>query len=335
MPNTLSRFLQRLQPQPTGLPRWIEVAAVDGAAPRAGQYLDIVDVQPSGRLVREIRSGIRLVLKQFVKLLYLSPLLIALKLILSQSNDFYGDLVTVGFVMIVVVFFVVLNLYLLWSVVCHAAARRGVKVVPPFARPHGDLRSLAAETYSRAGSNREATVEPEEIVVLEGTVHPLDDTLPRGGQLVRDLWALEGSDPWRLTEAVDFVLETDDGEVVVCRLESAPFLIGRPTRLNVVKALGRLSKESTEVFQMGPELAERHKRNLGGWLQIERGDRVELAGAQTSYITNVEQFELDGRMCGFDRASKGGQAPYRGSTANPGTLVTSSTDNPLFLKKVS
>lgn len=335
MPNTHSRFLQHLQPQSKGLPRWIEVPAVDGAAPKEGRYLDTVEVQPRGRLLREIRAGMRLVLKTVVRILYFTPVLILLSFALGEFNSLHADMVTVAFVMIVVIFFVLLNMYLLWSVVCHVVSRRGVKVVPPFENRHGDLRKLNSHLRQRAAQRHRSIEDPVETIVLTGTVHLLDDSLPRGGQVVRDLWALDGSDPWRLTESVDFVVVTDDEKVVVVSAGSAPFLVHQPRRLVVEKALGPWSTELVKTFHMAPRLVEKHKRSLAGWLQLEPGDRVELAGSLTGSIPNVERFELNGRQRVFDRSKVRRHAPYRGSSGEPGTLVSVTPDKPLLLKKIS
>jgi hypothetical protein len=321
------RFLQYLQEVST-LERWHEVAALEGDAAGGRRPLGTVEVVAPGRTLREIQRGIRLVLKWVVRLLYVSPLLLVVRSVLRRVVDqAAADMTTVGFVVVVVCFFALLNLYIVWSVIVHLRSAGRFTVRTPFGDAGEDRTGLfqPQPRGEQAGNIRVRGV----VAHVEPAVHGADD-------VIRDLWVIGERSPWRLIEATDFAVLVEGERPVVVQLASAPLLIGAPTPTTVGAGVGRMSQGLNAVFDLGPALEGARAEARALWLALAAGDEVELVGTTRGAVADVGRFELGGKVCSLQRESarRVGAAPYRGTTSEPGTLVVSAPETPLWIRRV-
>lgn len=319
------RFLQYFKELSAG-ERWHEVAALEGNAAGGRRPLGTVEVVAPGRTLREVRQGIRLVMKWIVRLLYLSPLLFLVRYVLCRVADpAAADLTTVGFVSLVVCFFALLNLYIVWSVIVHLRSAGRFTVRTPF----GDAGEDRTGVFQRRGPSS-GTVRVRGVVAhIEPAVHGADD-------VIRDLWVTGEHSPWRLTEAADFAVLVEGERPVVVQIASAPLLIAAPTPTTVRDGVARMSPGLNAVFDMAPALEGRRAEARAQWLALAAGDEVELEGTAHGAVADVGRFELGQKTCALQREStkRIAAAPYRRSTAEPGTLVVSTPETPLWIRRV-
>ena len=323
------RFLQYLQ-ELSRNERWHEVAALAGQSAGARHAVHTVEVDAPGRIVSELKSGIRLVLKSMVRALYLSPLLIIVRLLLGASNQYAGDMVVVGFVLLVVFFFLLLNVYIVWGVVEHfwsgSKGRLGVRL--PFSASGEDLTGV----FSR-GSPRMET-GGRKVVRARGTLARVDALLPDSGLVLREFWAPDSVSPWRLTESMDFAVLVEDDRPVIVQLRSAPIVVSEPQKETVAWAVHRLSAGLNSIFDMGPATQGKRATEPAQWLTLAEGDEVELIGLAQGVIDNVGHFMLGGRSCSLNRERDQSQGPYRGAAGgDPGTLVVCTPETPVWIQK--
>lgn len=320
------RFLQYLQ-ELTASERWHEVAALEGDAAGGRRPLGTVEVVAPGRTLREIQRGFRAVMKWLVRLLYLSPLLLLARFVVRRAVDTAAaDLVTVGFVVLVVCFFAMLNVYIVWSVIVHLRSAGRLTVRTPFGDAGEDRSGLFGPQPGVSAGNLRvrglvAAVEPE--------IHGTDE-------VIRDLWVTGERSPWRLTEATDFAVLVEGQRPVVVQLASAPLLIGAPARTTVREGVARMSPGLNAVFDMEPALAAPRGDARAQWLALAAGDEVELVGTTRGAVPDVGRFELGQKVCSLQResAKRTAAAPYRGSAAEPGVLVVSAPETPLWIRRV-
>ncbi len=338
MPSPIHRFYQELRPDPGGRPAWYEHPAHDGGAAHEPRPVSGVRIIPPGQGVFGVKQGIRLVIKQLVRLLYLSPLLVLSWLALGLIEryvgigavdiDRMGSLAIVGFVLLVVAFFLLLNVYIFWSVVCYGVSRRGVAVRPPFLLPRDEFEAALKTPGGRDGRD-----SPEaDLVRIHGVLTPLDEQPSSAGSLVRDLWVLRRKEPWRATEARDFAVVRHDEPPVIVRLGSAPILVDTPRETPIRDALARMSA-GIDVFPRLKNLKEQDRRHRGVWLELNPGDQVELTGRVSRSIPNVEQFELNGAARSLNLSGQRANAPYRGASGTPGLLVECLPDTPVMIRR--
>ncbi len=320
------RFLQYLQII-TKNDLWHEVPAIDGGAAGKRRSCHTVAVEAPGRVLREIKSGIRIVIKWVTRALYISPLLIVIKLILGLFDQTLGDMMVVFFVLLVVCFFTLLNLYILWSVIVHVGSKGGPLVTLPFTSTGGDRR----EIFTRAS---ELKVPGRDLVTLRGVVTPIDD-FPIGSELVlRDLWATEGDAPWRLSEVMDFAVVAKGERPVIIRFNTAPIVIATPRKVTTCTGVDQMSAAANTVFDMAPALKGDRLSESALWLELSAGDEVEVMGYLHEEIPNVQRFELGGRLCSLESNRQQGHAPYRGVAGESGSMVLARPETPVWIQRV-
>jgi hypothetical protein len=323
------RFLQYLQELSTS-GRWHEVAALEGNAAGGRRAVGTVEVVAPGRSLREIQRGIRLVLKWSVRALYLSPLLILARSVLRRAVDTAaGDMATVVFVVLVVGFFVLLNLYIVWSVIVHFRSTGRLAVRPPF----GDAGEDRTGRFPHGAAGASNAGGPGAIRV-RGVVAHVEPPVHGSVDVVRDLWVIEGRAPWRLTEAADFAVLVEGERPVVVQLATAPVLIGVPARVAVVDGVERMSPGLNAVFDMAPALEVPRAGSEGQWLALAAGDEVELVGTVHGALADVGRFELGEKVCSLQREGRTAAAPYRGAAGEPGTLVVATPETPVWIRRL-
>ncbi len=159
------------------------------------------------------KAAVRKALGLVGLVLFASPVLAAARLLLGGSAPRVADWLAVVFVLLVVVFFALLNLFVLVSVAAWIVRNRIRE--PYLVAPGAPLPSLVAEDAS-------ASSPPGARVLVRGTAVRLE---PRGdtGPLVTDVWGRAE----RRTEADDFAVRRGASAIpVAVRLETAPLLLG-------------------------------------------------------------------------------------------------------------
>ena len=322
------RFLQYLQ-EFNKKERWHEISALGGRSAGARHTINAVAVDSPGRVLRDVKAGIRVVLKWLVRGLYLSPILIAVRFVLDAANPSSGDMLVVAFVLLVVSFFLIINLYIIWSVVVHFRSKGKLHVQLPFGEAGEDRTGLFAKELGEDGAMNRA-------VKLRGVVKRVDELLPDSGLVIRDLWAAESAAPWRLVEATDFAVVANDERPMIVQLGSAPIVVASPRKETVGWAIHQLSPGVGSIFDMGPATEGERASEPVQWLTVAEGDTVEVIGFEHGTIDDVEHFMLDGRSCAVLLGEEQTHGPYRGAaTGKPGTLVISSPETPVWIRKVS
>jgi hypothetical protein len=269
--------------------RGIERARIGGevverALPADGRVTEV----PTA--LSEIRTATGALLRLLAYPLLASPLLILPKLFTPR---WVSDRITVGFVLVVVVFFATLALYLLVS---YAWWRRRDRTRLRFAPPASDA---GAPVVMHPG---EATAGTR--VRVQGRVTALD-----GARIV--LRAAVGDDgkPWRVVEGVPFAVVPRDGLPLVADLVTAPIVDGPTARVS--------ASEVAERFT-GGAVALGDADDGGDYLEVVAGDEIELIGVVARLVPDAEQFVLDGVTRGLPAGDDGD--PYR-RAAGPAAIV--------------
>jgi hypothetical protein len=191
-------------------------------------------VTTRGSVLWSARAGIGRVLRVLARLLYLSPLLFLAKIVIRAAGG-ESDLVTVGFATLVVVFFLVLDIYLFVSVLWWFGRLRAER-----------LRFILPSEWPRP-RRVEATADPTvvpagERVVAEGTIALLGE--PKDAEAMRDLWVPSAPEPIRVVEIADFAVVAPGRATVVVRCETAPLLVSSGERALVGAWLAEASEET-------------------------------------------------------------------------------------------
>ncbi len=254
--------------------------------------------------VERVKRWVGSALRWSARAAYLSPILIALRL----GSPEVGDAGVVIVVAIAVLFFSLLNLFVLLSLLAYRARKRA-GVTPafrlPFSRDGRDVLGL-----TRGGDDAGGTVAPGSRVRVTGMLRAVPSGA-RGAALVEEHW-------WpsevRLTEAKDFVLDRGDLAPVVLELEAAPVVIAPPQ----TKAPSEVAVDPATVDLLPiPRLPEGPCEQV----RLCEGDEVVLAGTVDRVGPLGERFA--------EAVSPTG--PYRGGPQRTGIVIRSSYDRPACL----
>jgi hypothetical protein len=320
------RFLQYLKRQ-GATTQWCEIPAIAGGFAGSARASTSIRFHAPGRATREIKAGIAWVLKWLARLLYLSPLFIALRCGVASAMDRpSGDAVTVAYVCLVVAFFVLLNVYIVWSVVAHFRGRGSFELELPFSESGADQTGLFEQGA--------APSSPGEIIRARGVVQNIGAFLPGGTDLLRDAWAVESENPWRIVEALDFAVVTDDERPLIVKLGSAPNVVAPPVKEMVHSALSRLSSGINSIFDMGPALSDGRGEAPAYSLSLTEGQEVEIIGTVSGGVPNVSRFELGSRVCTLDVGGHQRLDPYRGASGGEGVILEATPDTPIWIRRL-
>lgn len=333
-PDLFHAFLQQVASSPSSPAedrvRVVEKALLDGRLDTP--TTNVLAPSPRYAALRHgasgaVHRGIARLLKTAVRALYLSPVLIAVKVALNRVDRAASDLVTVGFVSLVVAFFVLLNLYIVWSLVHWS--RRGAdrcSLVLPVSASGKDTLGLFEERARGAQAVTLGAVMGD-LIRVRGMVAPLD-AHHAATRIVSDAWATDALDSWRLTEATDFVVRPSEGPAVVVRCESAPLVIGRPER-------GRRAPRELASTEAGLRLAA-----SGGlaeesvWvLGLDAGDEVEVVAAVAAVLPDLRHVDIAGTIRSAAPEGQTDGSAYRGAAPEGGFLVTSRPDQPVLIRR--
>jgi hypothetical protein len=288
-------------------------------------------VRRRGTLER-VRGGVAWLLKNAARLVYVSPALLIVKVILKLFDDAMSDLTIVIFVLIVVLFFAVLNLYLfvsiLWWLVGRAPQPFSLK--PPFdADGREELPLLDLGDLTDVG---DAPLPAGRLVRARGAIVRLGPNSAGDGTVVHDLWD-EGLG-LRLTECIDFAVVGQGRIPVVLRLSSAPIVIAKPEPIHLDAYLSQATPETARLVRQEHGEAA-NKPAPCALLTLREGDEVEVIGGVTGNIDNVDNFELEGTYASVPLHAEqgdGGASPFRDKPGGPGLMIA---EGVILIRKVA
>ena len=155
-----------------------------------------------------------------------------------------------------------------------------------------------------------------------GTVERLEG--PSGDTLLVAAWGRSMA-PRRVVECDDFLLRPlGEGLPLVVRFESAPLVLGEPSRGAV--AMLPLSREGRAELLSD----EVH------YVALEEGDRVRVHAAAFEEVPRLDHVELGGDVRRARPAPRTDDVnPYRGAGPGPGRLARSTARRPLVLVRLS
>lgn len=153
---------------------------------------------------------------------------------------------------------------------------------PPFTADGGDALRLF-----------DAPAEAE-IVRLTGRVAALSPRCAGDEVVLSDFWAAGARAPWRLVEAHDFAIVTDepiapfDVQAVVVGLEMAPLVVARPERRAASSHLEGLEPRTRALASSHVAVTD----DAGSAVAVHEGDRVELLALPGARIGDVDDFVI-------------------------------------------
>jgi hypothetical protein len=254
---------------------------------------DYVRVQP--RAIDGVKSAVSGLLRWSAKLLWLSPALWVAKMVVGGA---IGNYLMVAFVFVAVVFFALLNVFVVVSALAwrHRDRRRYV-LVPP----HHD----GAEQPPALPVPEDRRTPPEvgSLVTTMGDVVALGPSASDAGAV--DLWSLE-EPALRLSEATPFGIVAAGRLPVVVYPNEPPTLLGTPSRLSLRDAIASRAR--------GLEILAGSLSVTSSDVQVEQlavsiGDKVRITGVVAGVLDDANDFELDGMPARVVRSGDG--TPYR------------------------
>jgi hypothetical protein len=239
----------------------------------------------------------RVLLRVAARALYVFPALLVVKAALWLAGVWWGDLITVAFVLMVVAFFAIFALtVLLYGIVGPRALRDPTERLL-FAAPPADTFARAAELAStRVVGRLDAGLDPGAPVIVE--------QWSRGERLVR------------YVEGCSFAIVPDEGAPCVVELSAAPLLVGpyEVGKAEPPETAGRLQA-------LGVDGAAPSARCV-----VRQGDRVELVGHDAQPTARIEDARLHALV-----ESAAPTGPYRESEASA-LLVRCTVTAPVALR---
>jgi len=301
----------------------------------AWRNLDHGLLVPPGRRSRKVKRAVGRALKWTVRGLYLSPGLVLAVLIMRLGGLPGGAVLTAIFVCLVVLFFALLNVYIVASVVAFRISRRGSPTLRlPFTRSGEDELGLLAVEALAVPGREQAPAEIDSLVRCRGTVVELTPRIAKGQPVVRDLWLPEANRAMRLTEMVAFAVVAPEQLPVIVSTSAAPALVLPPERHDLGDALPSFGESSRDVFNQRVRFGDTVDATPAWLLSLREGDEVELVGRVTETVDDVASFELDGEERALPATAKvEGASPYRHGRRARGIVVADGDDRPLVIRK--
>ncbi|MBW2457337.1 MAG: hypothetical protein JRI68_22705 [Deltaproteobacteria bacterium] len=289
---------------------------------------------PPGRRSRSVKRAVGRALKWTARGLYLAPGLLLAMLIMRLGDLPGGGALTVAFVCLVVLYFTLLNGYVVASVVAWRASRRGSPTLRlPFSKAGGDaLGLLVAGTIAAPGKDQ-APAEPDSLIRGCGTVVELTPRIAKGRPVIRDVWLPEASRPMRITEMVAFAIVAPDQPPIIVSTAAAPALLRPPERQELVGALPAFGRPTQDVFNQHIRGGDTLDTTRAWMLTLREGDEVEVVGTVIDGVDDVERFELDGQERSLPASARAQAAsPYRHGKRARGIIVGGSDTRPLAIR---
>ena len=316
----------------------------NGLAPPREVSLDTPPPQviQKGKGAARLLRGLKRVIRLFVKVLYLFPLLLVAKLVLFLMGNWVGDLITVAFVVLVVLFFSLFSLFFLLYAIAGPPSRR--ILLPRLRLPEeGDLDGAASlagyktpemTTTHALAEHCEPDAEEWESIRVRGRVVGTTDQTP-GDVVLRDCWLEQDGRVARMMAGNSFAVIREGFPPVVVGLEGAIHLVvAGPYEVAGVGELDLKHLAKYEQWLQGRSSNELSVPNLAGGqcCTLTVGQEVELVGGHYGPIPNLDDFRVGGRRLGVEER-RSDSIPYRGDRLTRGLRLCSNQGAPLIICK--
>lgn len=268
----------------------------------------------------------RAVVRILVKGLWLFPVLLVPKAILWGLDVWYGDLITVAFVVLVVITFGGLSLLSLLHLLAGAKSDRAAAARLRVSLPKRITVPEAAEALHLPAAAIAPPSALAQIAASGATYGPLrlrgtvDAGISFGQPVITERWAEIDGAVVRVVVGSSFALRIEGGPLVAIELLASPVLLGPyGESLGAMLPAGPTSASSV-LRAAGPALA------AAPVCVIRQGDPIELF-APTQEIVALSALRVDGRAPPFTTGDGG---PYRGEQ-RPAILVRCVAEAPVVI----
>lgn len=276
-----------------------------------------------------VRGGVGWLLSAAAKLIYVAPVLIAVKLILYFIDNTASDFVVVAFVGFVVFFFVLLNVYIFISIIWWLFGRSPMPftLVRPFDEDGREALELLPGGGADVGDDMPAVGR---LVRARGSIVRLGPNREGDGTVLRDLWT-EDDARLRFTEAADFAVVSRGRLPVVVRFGSAPAVIAKPEPMGLEAFAFTAGEGTMSLLQEGLLYAAVR----GSVLTLHEGDEVEVTGVVAGHIDNVDGFDIGGTYASVPLPDepRDGASPFRDRPGGPGILLGEGPGTSILIRR--
>jgi len=335
-------------------PHFINAVLLQGETNR--EYSLAPGVQPKGRhiplpsLYFKQRSrglllifrGLKRLMRLLVKAIYLFPALLVAKVILWTLDIQAGDLITLVFVILVVLFFGLLALLgLLFPLVGPRSKRKSNL---KFDLEGADLdRGLAWMKLRRLKPTPAARLralcstrapKKQKPIRLRGRLHLCTrDTLP-DGLLLSESWVEQDQHIARLMAGRLFVLMEPDQPPVVIVAEIGCWLVGRRNHGPVSFELGEQARHRVQNWlqRKSGDLIPLEAFSEGQGLALLPGDEVEVIASRYEAVPDMDTLVLHGHKVILPEPDSAADSPYRSMSVQPGLLLRGHPSAPLIIR---
>jgi hypothetical protein len=261
-----------------------------------------VRVVPSARL--RLYGGATTLLRLLARGIYLFPVLLVAKVALLVADSWYGDLITVAFVVLVVAFFAVLAatllLHLLVGPRSERAARTTFRLDLPEVGDHERILGMSAHPKRYRG------------LVQAG--------LAPGQPVISDQWLERDGMVWRLFEGRCFAVVAEGETPVVVDLAACPVLLG--------PYVDTRAEPSAAALVLARSLADLGEAS-GARCELRQGDLVEVLAADAQPLDRLEDERLAAVL-----STTGERGPYRAGGDAGAIVVRSTLEQPAVLRRI-
>jgi hypothetical protein len=292
---------------------------------------------PIGR----VYAGVKAVARLLVVVLWLFPVLLVAKLVLRLVGLWYGDLITLAFVLLVVALFGCLSLLALLHLLAGSRSQRGTNATVRFAAPKSDVLAAArrlGRPLPRAQPDlpqlATAPGQSGRPISLSGVVVAGKD-VPGAEPLVREQWHESSGRLVRTVEAYSFAVVAEGQPTVVVELQAAPTLVGRYR--DSPAAEGAFARPPTRLAPLLAFAAEQ-KAPIGAdsavaSAELVAGQRVEILAYASEPVPRLEELRVAGRPLML--AAEHSAGPYRSGDSAPAVLIRCDAQTPLLVRPAS
>lgn len=282
----------------------------------------------SARVYTVARHAVRVL----VKAVWLFPILLVPKLVLRVTGVWQGDLITVGFVVLVVVAFGSLSLLTLLHLLAGSKSQREASAKLALALPDGnaDLLREVPEALALPPPRRTDAALLEQIahgeqlsprlsLIVRGRV---DAGVATGTPVLSDRWLETGGNVVRVFAGLDFTIVAEGAPPALVELGACPTPLG-PYRADALDGL----PPSDAWAELSPMLAREEGLDTPDLATavscvVRQGDMVEVVAAEHEAIEDLAQLG-SGQSSG---------APYRGGEPRRGVRLSCTPAAPLLVR---
>jgi len=190
--------------------------------------------------------------------------------------------------------------------------RAALSLHPPFDAAGNDAFGLFAATGDTPA------LEPRDVVIgsvrrAMGRVVPVGPALPADGVVLRAFW-LEDAPALHAVEAVDFALVPEAGPPAVLSFDSAPLVIGKPSRATMSGFLSRVGHGMRALLRVMD--VRRKRQDEGRIVEIRSGQTIEALCVVRAEVRDATAFMIEGVPRSLPvEALPSREGPYRGTSS--------------------